>query len=177
MGGDLFNMKLNNHGLSIVETLLGLGIVVIITLSTAVTFSDYWAISAQQKKANETNDLSVMILSDIMQSRYEQIVALCTAKAAWTQRTSSCNSLNLKATPPALSVTPQANLPNYSSLLGVNLAGYSAAGSLTPSCLDVIHCKRLISSDLLELVFLYQFLDSRSSGTTSQTIILRRGPW
>lgn len=171
------DLKSSIQGMTIVETLIGIAIVGIVTMGSAMVFADYWRYSSQQKKMTEGNDLAVMIMSDVMQSKYSDIVNLCNALNAWTARASLCTTINYNAVAPTLSITPQLNKPNYSGLLGKNLAGLGLSGGQSKSCVDLIQCKYLVSADLLEVTFKYFYQSSKSSSIDSQVVNLRRGPW
>ncbi len=167
----------SNQGMTIIETLIGIAIVGIVTMGSAMVFADYWRYSSLQKKMTEGNDMAVMIMSDVMQSKYSDIVNLCNTLNAWSPRASLCSTINYNAAAPSLAITPQLNKPNYSGLLGKNLAGLALSGGQTKSCVDLIQCKYLVSADLLQLTFKYFYQSSKSSSIENQVVNLRRGPW
>lgn len=163
--------------MSILESLLGLTMLVVIILGAGAIFNQYWQMSNKQKNMTEGNDLSVMILSDVMQTKYSSIVNLCNTTGAWTLRTSACKTINFNLAAAPIDVQPIVNFPFYSSLLAKNLAGFASAGPKAKSCIDLVLCKKLISSDLLELSFQYFYPGSKPGEVLDDTIILRRGPW
>lgn len=162
-----------------IESLAGIGMIMIVVLAAGVVFSDYWATSGALKKDSQSNDMTVLIMSDIFESPWVQVEKLCTDKAAWSGRKSSCDTVDLRApASTALQVsTEESTVPKYSSLLGKNLIGYGSNGGISPSCVDLVRCQRVISNSLIELTFSYQYLPSKGKEKQERFFALRRGPW
>lgn len=174
------NVRGNNEGLTILESLVGTVVVCIAAMAAAVVFSNYWAISSDLSRESKSNDLSASIFTDIFKSPLYKITRLCDERNAWEQKNeSSCEKITFTTAKVGVPIDAENidNIPAMGELLGKNLALFIGPHYASPSCVDLMSCKYIASNQLLELSFSYYYFSSKTQKLETKTVKIRRGPW
>jgi hypothetical protein len=166
----------NEQGSFIIEALIMSGLLVFVILTSISTISYYENLDREINSSERSLDSVAMVLAPILNSPRYAIENMCTSKAAWSGRTSSCDSLDFSTTPAQnLEITQSGIQPYFASILGQDLKRVRMNIFDELRCLDLVRCRYKVSDSIIEMIFEYSYQKNMASKVRSRRLSIMVG--